>query len=120
MAVGDWTAALAPGAFDMIVSNPPYVATAAGPAPDAATVGYDPATALWAGPDGLAAYRAILGDVARTAKSGALLLLEIGAGQAEAVDRLATAQGFEPVRQAPDLAGHTRCLAFRAPARKDT
>lgn len=116
MVVGDWTMALAEGAFDMIVANPPYVATAAGPTPDAATVGFDPAAALWAGPDGLAAYRSILADVGRTAQPGALLLLEVGAGQADAVDQLATARGFETIRQARDLAGHVRCLAFSAPA----
>lgn len=112
-AVGDWGQALADGAFDLVVSNPPYIARAEGPAPDAATVAFDPPAALWAGADGLDAYRALLPDAPRLTAPGGLVLLEIGAGQADAVAALAAAAGLTLLASRRDIAGHVRCLAFR-------
>lgn len=108
---GHWGAALA-GSFELIVANPPYVASGelAALAPEVAH--YEPREALDGGPDGLDAYRALLPDVARLLAAGGLGLLEIGAGQAEPLTALAAAAGFT-VAVRPDLAGIDRCLLLR-------
>lgn len=113
---GDWGAACAGGTFDLIVANPPYVAKAAGPAPDAATVAHDPPLALWAGADGLDAYRALLPDLPRLLAPDGRAAIEVGAGQADAVAALADAAGLDVVARRADLAGRLRCLAL-APRR---
>jgi release factor glutamine methyltransferase len=106
---GDWGAALG-GRFDLILANPPYVA--AGDPIDPAVAAHEPAQALFAGADGLCAYRALLPDVARLLAPDGLAVLELGAGQAAAVARLAAAQGLTGgVRQ--DLAGEARALGLR-------
>jgi len=116
--VGDWGAALAGGRFDLVVSNPPYVAEdpKAGPGaesrPDPATLAHDPALALWGGADGLDAYRAILPDVARLLAPGGAAAFEVGAGQADAVEALGAAAGLRAVGRAADLAGRPRCIVF--------
>ncbi len=103
---GDWGRALA-GPFDLVLANPPYVATG-GPV-EAAVAAFEPAIALFAGPDGLDAYRALLPDVARLLAPGGLAVLELGAGQAPAVAALAAAAGLRGGTRA-DLAGHARAL----------
>lgn len=112
--VGAWTAPLDPALrFDVIVSNPPYVPTGdlASVAPE---VRAEPALALDGGADGLAAYRALLpGAVARLV-AGGRLLLEVGAGQAEAVAAICVAAGLEGVGWHADLAGVARVVAGRA------
>lgn len=116
--VGDWATALAGGGFDLVVSNPPYVAEdpAAGPGadnrPDPATLAHDPGLALWGGADGLDAYRAILPDLARLLRPGGAAAIEVGAGQAEAVEALGRAAGLRAVGRVADLAGRPRCIAF--------
>ncbi len=75
-------------------------------------VEYDPRAALDGGPDGLAAYRALLPQAARCLKPGGLLALEIGAGQGPAVRALATDAGLIDLGSAEDLAGIERCLLF--------
>ncbi len=112
--VGDWGSALAPGLFDLIVANPPYIAETDGPAPDAATEGFDPPLALWAGPDGLAAYRRILPDLPRLLAPGGAAVLEIGVAQRAAVEALGEAAGLRLIASRADLAGHMRALAFLA------
>lgn len=106
---GDWGAALA-GPFDLILSNPPYVAAGGPVAPGVAT--FEPAEALFAGPDGLAAYRALLPDVARLLAPEGLAVIELGAGQAPAVAALAAAAGLAGGAR-PDLAGIERALWLR-------
>lgn len=108
----DWAAPLR-GPFDLVVSNPPYIASPviAGLDPDVRE--HDPRLALDGGPDGLDAYRAILGDAGRLLARGGHLVLEIGYDQADAVRDLGAAAGLEFRRLAHDLSGHPRCLAFR-------
>ncbi|MEQ8402438.1 MAG: peptide chain release factor N(5)-glutamine methyltransferase [Roseitalea porphyridii] len=98
------------GFWDVIVSNPPYIATAeiAGLAPEVA--GYDPPAALDGGPDGLAAYRRLIPAAAAVLAPEGLVALEIGHGQAEAVEGLLKAAGLLPQRRAADLSGNERCL----------
>jgi len=114
-AVGDWAGALAEAAFDLALVNPPYVATEAGPAPDAATLAHDPPRALWAGPDGLDAYRALLAGLLRALRPGGVAALEGGAGQAAAISGLAAAEGFAVQGVRRDLGGVERCIVIKKP-----
>ena len=103
------------GKFDLIVSNPPYIPLSdiAGLAPDVRE--FDPARALDGGPDGLEAYRRLAnGAEGHLAPSGRVIL-EIGAGQENAVNELFTGQGFARESRHFDLSGHVRCLAFNRP-----
>ena len=113
---GSFAAALA-GDFDLIVSNPPYVATGelTGLAPE---VRREPRQALDGGPDGLGAYQAIAADATRVLRHGGALVLELGIGQAELVAGLLSAAGLTPEKPQMDLAGVPRALvAFRQPMR---
>ena len=105
--------ALAPGAFDLVVSNPPYIATAeiARLAPDVRD--HDPLTALDGGADGLDAYRALLPRALVALKPAGALMVEIGYDQADAVSRLMRASGFADVAVRPDLAGRARVVTGR-------
>ncbi|MGD9925687.1 MAG: peptide chain release factor N(5)-glutamine methyltransferase [Pseudorhodoplanes sp.] len=104
----DVAAALA-GGFDIVVSNPPYIESGmiAGLMPDVRD--YDPRTALDGGIDGLAAYRRIAADAPRLMAHGAHLLVEVGAGQADAVAGLFAAAGFA-AKAAAVLAGIPRVV----------
>jgi release factor glutamine methyltransferase len=106
----DHGAALANG-FDLVVANPPYVASGdiAGLAPEVRD--FDPHRALDGGADGLAAYRAIAGDARRLLAPHGLLVLELGAGQLDAVHSLTAAVGLAPAVCREDLSGVPRALA---------
>jgi release factor glutamine methyltransferase len=108
----DFGAALAPG-FDLVVSNPPYVASGdiAGLPPE---VRHDPRVALDGGVDGLGSYRAIAADARRLLKpAGGHLVLELGAGQASAVAKLLATATLVPSPPRSDLAGIARALVSR-------
>lgn len=98
------------GPFDLIVSNPPYIAhdeieTLAPEVRD-----YDPRVALDGGQDGLDAYRSIAGDAKRILAPGGRLFVELGAGQDEQVRALFTKAGLSPGIPRKDLAGIPRVL----------
>src|SRR5690606_38138661 len=101
--------------WDIIVSNPPYIASGeiAGLAPEVAR--YDPPAALDGGADGLAAYRALIPAAARVLRPGGLIALEIVRGQADAVEGWIAASVFVGARRAQDLAGMARCLLATRP-----
>ena len=111
-AASDWAAAVA-GPFDLVVSNPPYIATPVLASLEPEVREHDPARALDGGPDGLDAYRAILAAAPRLLRPGGHLVVEIGYDQAEALRRLAGAAPLEILRLVPDLSGNPRCVAFR-------
>ena len=92
--------------FDVIVSNPPYIADG-----DAhlAALEHEPLMALTSGSDGLTAIRRIIQDAPRFLKNGGWLLLEHGYDQAAAVRALLTKQGFLNVASRLDLNGIERC-----------
>ena len=90
---GSWGEAVA-GQFDVIVSNPPYVAESDWDGLQPEIRNFEPKAALVAGPDGLAAYRALAPDCARLLAPGGLCALEIGFGQGDAVAALIAAQGL--------------------------
>jgi release factor glutamine methyltransferase len=112
LVLGDWLAPLASRRFDLIVSNPPYVA-AGDPALAAPELKYEPLLALTAGPDGLACLRTIVEQAPAHLVRGGWLLLEHGATQAAAVARELVARGFGHVRSHSDLAGHERVTEAR-------
>jgi release factor glutamine methyltransferase len=95
------------GELDAVVSNPPYVEDGAALAPEIAR--HEPASALYAGLDGLAVVRRL---VAQAAERGAeFLAIEVGAGQALAVEELARAADFARTARYADLAGIERVVA---------
>jgi release factor glutamine methyltransferase len=103
------------GQFDLIVSNPPYIPLGdiAGLAPDVRD--FDPPKALDGGPDGLEAYRRISSGAGAHLAPKGHVILEIGAGQENAVNDLFSGQGFNRESLHFDLAGHVRCLVFNRP-----
>ena len=113
-ALGDWAAGLAER-FDLIVSNPPYIAAdeIAGLAPDVRD--WEPMLALSPGGDGLDAYRTLLPQAAALLEPGGRVLVEIGAAQGPAVAAIGRAAGLAPAIL-PDLDGRDRVVSFAFPA----
>jgi release factor glutamine methyltransferase len=110
----DWFARVA-GRFDLIVSNPPYIAAAELPALAPEVRRHDPPEALSPGGDGLGAYRAIAAGARGHLRPGGRLLVEIGPAQAAAVAALFSAAGLEGVAVRPDLDGRERVVMAKAP-----
>lgn len=111
-AQGDWHAqgwAAMLGTFDLVVCNPPYVEADA--ALDRQVRAFEPASALFAGPEGLDDYLVLIPQLRALMKDGAVAIFEIGANQAEAVGALAAAAGFASTLHR-DLAGRPRALAL--------
>ncbi len=104
--LGDWGEGV-DERFDLILCNPPYVESGAMLAAEVAD--YEPASALFAGEDGLEDYGRLMPQFARLMAPGAIVALEIGAAQAEVVSALALEAGLS-TRCFQDLAGHIRCL----------
>jgi len=112
---GDWWAALGAARFDVVVSNPPYVA-----ANDAhlgrGDLRFEPPSALVSGADGLDAIRAIVQGAPDRLVPGGWLLLEHGYGQGGAVRALLAQAGFVDVSTALDLEQRERVSGGRRPA----
>lgn len=106
---GDWTEGL-DERFDLILCNPPYVEEEAELPPDVAR--FEPAAALYAGTDGLEAYRALAPRLARLLVPDGIACLEIGAGQEKKARPLFAAEGFTTESRS-DLSGIARCLILR-------
>lgn len=104
---GDWFEPLAGRRFDLIVSNPPYVA-GNDPALGVPPLAWEPRAALTPGTDSLSALRRIIREAPAYLDAGGWLVLEHGATQAESVARELVAHGFRHVRSHRDLAGHER------------
>lgn len=98
------------GRFDLILANPPYVETEAQLAPSVRL--HEPADALFAGTEGLDAYRILIPQLPGLLAAGGVALIEIGATQAEAVSAIAEASGFA-VTVHHDLAGRPRALELK-------
>jgi len=98
-----------PDEFDAILSNPPYVAESSRGSLASEILRHEPSEALFAGPDGLDAIRALLAQVAARAQVRTVGL-ELGAGQAPAVVEMTWAAGFVAVRAERDLAGIERVV----------
>lgn len=124
----------ASGTFDVVLSNPPYIPTRDIDGLDTDVRGFEPHSALDGGTDGLDCYRSILGvsdwsadqsctphrglmagspsSLCKHLNPGALVLFEVGMGQAEDVAALAVAQGFTLKEIVADLAGIARVVAL--------
>jgi release factor glutamine methyltransferase len=101
------------GPFDVIASNPPYVAEG-DPHLSEGDVRFEPAAALRAGPDGLSALRVVVAGAPARLVAGGALVVEHGFDQAEAVRALVQAAGLENPRTWRDLAGIPRvCVAIK-------
>jgi release factor glutamine methyltransferase len=111
---GDLFAPVPPGAFDVVVSNPPYVATHEALPPEVAD--HEPPEALYAGADGLAVIRRLLAESPPFLAPGGRLLVEIGATQGERVVALFGEHGFGDVTLERDLSGRDRIVGGRYPA----
>jgi release factor glutamine methyltransferase len=110
----DFGAALA-GGFDLVVSNPPYIRSGdiAGLTPEVSH--YEPRAALDGGTDGLGCYRSIARDASRLLKPSGHLVVELGAGQADAVAAIFNTAGLVCSPPRRDLAGIPRALLARYP-----
>lgn len=112
---GSWFEALPPGErFDVIVSNPPYVAEGS-PDVEAIVEGWEPPQALFAGDDGLDDVRLLVGGAAERLRPGGALVLEIGADQGDRVRELLGKAGYVEVEIRADLAGRDRIALGRRP-----
>ncbi len=109
-----WQEECAPGSFDVIVSNPPYIAPEemAGLQPE---LFHEPRMALEAPDGGLAFYKHIAPAYFGALKPGGRLILEIGWRQADAVCALCLSAGYEDVSVRSDLSGNPRCVLARRP-----
>ena len=117
VALGSWFEALPHGVqFDVIVSNPPYVAVGS-PDLDAAVAEWEPASALFAGTDGLDDIRILAAGASDRLRPGGALVLEIGADQGRAVDDALRRAGLAEVEIRRDLSGRDRVAIARRPTR---
>ena len=118
MQLADWTQrgwAAGLGKFDLILANPPYVEDAAELEPQVRD--HEPAEALFAGPDGLDAYRILIPQLPALLEPGGVAVLEIGHAQADAVTALAEAAGFAAALHC-DLANRPRALVLSVLGKK--
>jgi release factor glutamine methyltransferase len=102
--------------FNLVVTNPPYVASAELDRLEPEVSCYEPRLALDGGADGLRSYHAIAGGLDRVLAEDGLAAFELGAWQAEAVARILAKAGFRERVRRTDLAGIPRCLVV---AKKD-
>ncbi|MCW5693046.1 MAG: peptide chain release factor N(5)-glutamine methyltransferase [Pseudolabrys sp.] len=105
------------GPFDLIVSNPPYIARAEIKSLQPEVRDYDPALALDGGTDGLDFYRAIAREASRLLAPGGHLIVELGAGQEAPVTTLFQTAGLTVAPARPDLAGIPRALSAATPSK---
>lgn len=107
----DWFEAVE-GRFHLVVSNPPYIASNEVELLAREVREHDPRAALDGGPDGLDAYRAIAAGVERHLEADGMVAVEIGIGQAHAVEAIFARHGFRLAERAEDLGGVLRVVAF--------
>jgi len=111
---GSWFDPIKPGErFDLIVSNPPYIESAAIETLMVEVREHDPHLALDGGPDGLRPYRAIARDAAQHLTPEGVVVLEIGTGQGAAVTDIFAEAGFNRIGVEHDLGGHERMIVAR-------
>lgn len=110
---GDLLAPVAGERFEVVVSNPPYVAGAERDALAVEVREHEPEMALFAGEDGLEIYRRLIPAAHAALAAGGLLALELGCGQDEAVTQLLAATGFAAIEIDRDLRGIPRLARAR-------
>lgn len=110
----DWFASVT-GTFDLIVSNPPYIAASEMPLLAPEVRDWEPDLALTPGGDGLASYRAIAQGAGARLMPGGRILVEIGPTQGPAVAAMFQAAGLAEIRVLPDMDGRDRVVAAVKP-----
>lgn len=103
------------GQFDLILSNPPYIAAAEMPGLAPEVLNWEPHLALTPGGDGLDAYRQIASQAPAHLAPGGCLMVEIGPSQAQAVSRLFAAQGLIRIATLQDLDRRDRVVVAEMP-----
>lgn len=110
--VGDWAAPLGGREFDVVVCNPPYVAS---DDPHLQDLGHEPVSALDAGTDGLDDIRVLASSVMNILRPGGHLLLEHGNEQANAVNKTLQQEGWQEIETFNDIEGRPRVTAAMKP-----
>ena len=101
------------GAYDLIISNPPYIGLTEQDEISAEVVKYDPEIALFAGRDGLDAYKKIIPNLPKFLNPDGLVVLETGASQGIKVKNMMNAAGFIDAKTVKDLSGKDRLVAAK-------
>ena len=112
--LGDWGEGLE-GAFEIIVSNPPYIPDGDIDGLEPEVARFEPRSALAGGPDGLECYRRLIPHMARLLAQGGIAALEVGVGQAADVSALLAAAGLPNASTRRDLGGIERCVFVQRP-----
>jgi len=107
---GDWTSGLGDEGFDLVVSNPPYIASHIIETLEPEVRDHEPRLALDGGPDGLDAYRQLAPEILRVLKPGGMFAVEIGYDQSADVEALFRVAGASNVRTIKDLSTHDRVV----------
>jgi release factor glutamine methyltransferase len=113
---GDWTEGLADESFDLVVSNPPYIADAVIETLEPEVRDHEPRLALSGGADGLDAYRILAPEILRVLKPGRSFAVEIGYDQKNAVETLFRDAGAQAVETIRDLSDHDRVVVGKKKA----
>jgi release factor glutamine methyltransferase len=117
----DWAEGLDDESFDLVVSNPPYIRSADIGGLEPEVRDHEPWLALDGGPDGLAPYRTLAGEILRVLKPGGLFAVEIGWDQAPQVEALFRGAGALDVMTVRDLGDRDRVVTgFKKPLGNST
>ena len=108
---GDWTAGLGEATFDLVVSNPPYIASHVIDTLDPEVRDHEPRIAIEGGADGLTHYRRLAPEILRVLKPGGRFAVEIGYDQKSAVEALFREAGAREVQTLRDLGDRDRVVA---------
>lgn len=111
----DWNDWQASAPFDLVISNPPYIAPEEMAGLEPEVTKYDPVTALVGGEDGLECYRSIAALLPRALKRGGLVVLEIGHMQAEAVKSILALSDIAVIQTLTDFGGSDRAVVAKMP-----